>query len=678
MSTIDFYIQGQRIDQYRVVKLLNTTATSHLYLVQNEHAHKQQVLKLYAGSCSNTQASAFINQAKLLQAFSAHANIVDVVHVGMINNAPSDHQKFDSLQEAGERPFLVMPHYPHSLNDLLALHQQRLSFVTSLHMVNQVIDALQALHSKGVLHLDIKPHNILLDEKNSALLADFGCAFILDNSPLASHFSSLMITCIDDANQYMSGTLDYASPEQKRAILEQNGESKTITAKSDMYSLGLLWYRLLTGKFVLGDTETSQQCGQATIASDLENIAPEWAGRLITELLSPDPSARPDANICKSRILQEVSAPEVNQTIAITTRQTPSSLKPSFSVPKGFLFRYILPLLAIIIVLVYWFTVPSPYEPFTQKESSSSLAEGKEAALKEKQAISQELSKQSLLENSEGLHTTEEMATKQARLATNKEFTPHFSEVNFSASHGVYLLKGAVNRFANTTFSNSAENTQIISNHNKELKIEWRIMDALPNAKVMTTEVSNALFAMCVEEGACKHKKKFSTSAIKSLAFAEKSNYPKVNIDWYEVTEQFIPWLNNKTNKFFSLPSRNQWLALHPNIQAQISKGVAIHCKNCKHKLARQHTGVTMPVDAVGLKQDGMYHSLGNVQEWLDSCWQEKSADGVLIQRCDQAIVAGGSWLSQQSEISQQPLKRLLKTAKTPTTGFRLLEIIND
>lgn len=100
--------------------------------------------------------------------------------------------------------------------------------IAAIDIVKQVADALNYIHEQGVVHRDIKPSNIMMTQGNRAKLFDFGASIDLNNVDPESM-----------AGVY--GTLGYISPEQAQALPDVDG-------RSDLYSLGLILYRMITGR----------------------------------------------------------------------------------------------------------------------------------------------------------------------------------------------------------------------------------------------------------------------------------------------------------------------------------------------------------------------------------------------------------------------------------------------
>lgn len=113
---------------------------------------------------------------------------------------------------------------------------KQLSSAQALAVVPQVCEALQYAHEEGIVHRDIKPENILLNKKGQAKIADFGLAKLLDR-PAAAY-------TLTRAGQRM-GTPHYMAPEQ----IEHPGQ---VDHRADIYSLGVVFYEMLTGELPLG------------------------------------------------------------------------------------------------------------------------------------------------------------------------------------------------------------------------------------------------------------------------------------------------------------------------------------------------------------------------------------------------------------------------------------------
>ena len=112
----------------------------------------------------------------------------------------------------------------------------KLSPREALQIVTQICEALQYAHDEGIVHRDIKPENVLLDKKGRVKIADFGLAKILGREPQDFHLTG--------AGQVM-GTPHYMAPEQVE-------HPQAVDHRADIYSLGVVFYEILTGELPLG------------------------------------------------------------------------------------------------------------------------------------------------------------------------------------------------------------------------------------------------------------------------------------------------------------------------------------------------------------------------------------------------------------------------------------------
>jgi tRNA A-37 threonylcarbamoyl transferase component Bud32 len=136
---------------------------------------------------------------------------------------------------AGGHYFLIME-FVDGVNLRQLLAAGRLQPPQALAIVAQICDALQYAHEQGVVHRDIKPENILLDKRGRVRIADFGLAKLLRRSR-----NEYTLT----GSRQVMGTLDYMAPEQRSA-------PQTVDHRADIYSLGVVFYEMLTGELPLG------------------------------------------------------------------------------------------------------------------------------------------------------------------------------------------------------------------------------------------------------------------------------------------------------------------------------------------------------------------------------------------------------------------------------------------
>lgn len=170
------------------------------------------------GTNTTNSTARFNREARALARLS-HPNIVAVYDFG----------------EAGKLRYFVME-YVDGVSLRQLLRAGRLSPREALQIVPQICDALQYAHDAGVVHRDIKPENILVDRKGRVKIADFGLAKIAGGEPQLLHLT---------AEGQRLGTPHYMAPEQVE-------HPQAVDHRADIYSLGVVFYELLTGELPLG------------------------------------------------------------------------------------------------------------------------------------------------------------------------------------------------------------------------------------------------------------------------------------------------------------------------------------------------------------------------------------------------------------------------------------------
>jgi hypothetical protein len=195
-------------------------------------------------------AERFTREARALARLS-HPNIVVVYEFGQVNQSSagvppavgasgSGTGGIAGEQPAGPGGTPALSYFIMEFVDGVNLRQlqkaKRLSPREALQVVPQICDALQYAHDEGVVHRDIKPENVLVDRKGRVKIADFGLAKILGQDTEALRLTG--------KGQVM-GTPHYMAPEQVEHPL-------TVDHRADIFSLGVVFYEMLTGELPLG------------------------------------------------------------------------------------------------------------------------------------------------------------------------------------------------------------------------------------------------------------------------------------------------------------------------------------------------------------------------------------------------------------------------------------------
>jgi serine/threonine protein kinase len=173
-----------------------------------------------------------------------------------------------------------------SLECLLERAQGTVPNLAALSLFHQLFDGLAAAHAHGICHRDVKPSNVLIDRKGTVRLADFGIAFLSEETSLTR-------------TGFYLGTPGYSSPEQ--------AEGKSVTERSDIFSAGILLYRCLTGimPFAAGSPHAvlkaivERNPARASLVNP--RMLPGMAD-LVQEMLAKRPEQRPDAKTCALRL----------------------------------------------------------------------------------------------------------------------------------------------------------------------------------------------------------------------------------------------------------------------------------------------------------------------------------------------------------------------------------------
>jgi len=255
----------ERLGKYPVQREIGSGATSRVYLARDPFSERDVAIKVFRfDTHANPQ-----QQRMLFKAFVAEASLA-----GKLNH-PHIVDILDAVQES-DQSYVVMEYVP---GTTLEAHSE----VSTLLPLNKVVEiifksirALEYAHRHGVIHRDIKPGNILLSESGETKVSDFGASFQQRPAQETTQIAGV-------------GSPAYMSPEQIRM--------ETLTQQTDIYSLGVTMYRLLTGRLPF---QASTQAGLSyailnAVATPLVNLRPELPlllDAIVMKAMSKDPVER--------------------------------------------------------------------------------------------------------------------------------------------------------------------------------------------------------------------------------------------------------------------------------------------------------------------------------------------------------------------------------------------------
>ncbi len=211
---------AQHFPQMEILELLGYGGMGAVYKARQVRLDRLVALKVLPSEAGRDPSFAerFTREARALARLS-HPHIVGVHDFG-----------------EDEGLFYFIMEYVDGANLRRLLADGPLSPALALQIIPQICDALQYAHEEGIVHRDIKPENILLDQKGRVKIADFGLAKLVGVTP-----TYLTLT----GSHQVMGTLYYMAPEQMV-------RSHTVDHRADIYSLGVVFYEMLTGELPLG------------------------------------------------------------------------------------------------------------------------------------------------------------------------------------------------------------------------------------------------------------------------------------------------------------------------------------------------------------------------------------------------------------------------------------------
>lgn len=256
-------MSGEILGNYRILEKLGEGGMGAVYLAHDLGLEREVALKVIAPELArNPQLMARFRVEAIAQAKLNHSNIT-AIH---------------SFDEAGGHCYIVMEFVDGNTLKNIIKEKGKIPLPEAINIFSQVLEGIAYAHSRGVVHRDIKPSNIFLSKDQRVKIGDFGIAKVAGIDGLTKMGSTM-------------GSPLYSSPEQLLG--------KKTDARTDVYSLGITFYEMITGTLPIkptGDSEYKviREVLETTIRkpSELEESIPAAVDKVMMKSLSKSPEER--------------------------------------------------------------------------------------------------------------------------------------------------------------------------------------------------------------------------------------------------------------------------------------------------------------------------------------------------------------------------------------------------
>jgi tRNA A-37 threonylcarbamoyl transferase component Bud32 len=207
-------LEGRALDRYELRRLIGKGGMANVYEAYDPSFHRVVAVKVFKRE-DEEMLHRFIREAQVMAGLH-HPHLVGIYDTG------------ECLLDGVMRYYIVMPMLTGGTLRL-RIRRQPLSLTDVCQCLNDIAGALDYIHSQGIVHRDIKASNVLLDDEGRCYLTDFGIARITSDATQLTSTGNVL------------GTVDYVAPE----LFEVH---RRADARSDLYSLGVLLYEMVTGR----------------------------------------------------------------------------------------------------------------------------------------------------------------------------------------------------------------------------------------------------------------------------------------------------------------------------------------------------------------------------------------------------------------------------------------------
>jgi len=346
---------GETLSHYRILEQLGKGGMGEVYLAEDTTLKRKVALKVLPPELATSQErlERFQREAESLASLN-HPNIVTI----------------HTVEEDGGVRFLTMEWVDgQTLAELVGKGGIPLERI--FEIATPLADALAVAHSKGVVHRDLKPGNVMVTDDGRVKVLDFGLAKLLEEEPdlVATEMATEALT----RDGIAMGTIPYMSPEQV--------QGKAVDHRSDIFSLGIVLYEMSTGKLPF-EGETSADLISSILrdnpdsVTDLRLELPRHFGRIIRHCLEKDPQRRYQSALDVRNEIEGLQKEVESGEVPVSSATAAVPLASSGGSRKWLAILALVAAIAVVGGLVWWMGGES--EPETTETATSPAEVGRQ------------------------------------------------------------------------------------------------------------------------------------------------------------------------------------------------------------------------------------------------------------------------------------------------------------